>query len=82
MSSKEDYQTKISSIEAVSNDDMKSPNMPVELFLQEAENMYHWCQPDKEKLIGVGLDIGRRFTGSGGCASGVAIALVQCTIYP
>ncbi len=56
MSSKEDYPAKINSIEAVSNDDMKSPNMPVDVFLQEAENMYHWCQSDKDKLIGAGLD--------------------------
>ena len=55
MSSHEDYLAKIAIIEAIPDDQMKSPNMPVDAFLQEAENLYQWCLPDKEMLIAAGL---------------------------
>jgi len=56
MSNKDDYLARISFIEAIPSTDMRSPNMPVDVFLQEAENMYQWCQPDKEQLVAAGLD--------------------------
>ena len=56
MSSHEDYQAKIAIIEAIPDDQMKSPNMPVDHYIQEAENLYQWCLPDKEKLTAAGLD--------------------------
>lgn len=34
---------------------VKSPNIPVDKYLQEAANLYHWCQPDKPQLLGAGL---------------------------
>lgn len=34
---------------------VKDPTMPVDVFLQEAENLYHWIQPDKEALVQAGL---------------------------
>jgi hypothetical protein len=30
--------------------------MPVKTYIQEAENMYNWCQPDKDRLTANGLD--------------------------
>ena len=29
--------------------------MPVDVYLQEAENLYHWCQDDEAQLTGAGL---------------------------
>lgn len=35
---------------------VKEPNMPVDAFLQEAENLKHWVQDDREKLETAGLN--------------------------
>ena len=56
MSSSEDYQAKIAEIEAIADDQVKSPTMPVDVFLQEVENTVKWVQDDKDKLIAAGLD--------------------------
>lgn len=56
MSSAEDYQAKIAEIEAIADDQVKSPNLPVDVFLQEVENTVKWAQDDKDKLIAAGLD--------------------------
>jgi len=56
MSSTEDYTAKIAEITAIPNDVIKSPNMPIDIFLQEVENTFKWIQEDKEKLISSGLD--------------------------
>lgn len=56
MSSLEDYLAKIAIIEAIADDQMKSPNIPVDVYLQEAENLYQWCLQDKEMLIAAGLN--------------------------
>lgn len=56
MSSAEDFQAKLTEIGAIAADQVKSPNMPVDAFLQEAENTYHWVQEDKDKLVAAGLD--------------------------
>lgn len=56
MSSAEDYAAKIAAIEAIADDQVKSPNMQVDVFLQEAENTVKWAQDDKDKLIAAGLD--------------------------
>jgi uncharacterized protein (DUF111 family) len=52
----EDYQAKLEIISAISEQDLKSPAMPVDVYLQEAENLFHWASDDKEALMGVGLD--------------------------
>ena len=54
--SKEDYESKIETIKAIPEDQMKSPNMPVDVYLQEAENQFTWAQEDKDELTGAGLD--------------------------
>ncbi|MFH1249484.1 MAG: hypothetical protein V1715_00090 [bacterium] len=56
MSSAEDYAAKIAAIEAIPDDQLKSPNMPVDVFLQEVENTVKWVQDDKDKLMAAGLD--------------------------
>ena len=56
MSNTDDYQAKIAEIEAIAAEEMKSPNMPVAAFIQEAEDLHKWCADDQEKLSGAGLD--------------------------
>ena len=56
MPSSTDYQNKIAEIEAIPDNEMKSPNMPVDAFLQEVENTCKWVEDDKDKLVAAGLD--------------------------
>jgi len=56
MSNAEDFLAKKDAIEAIPNDQIRYPNMPVGVFIQEAENLYTWCQKDKDALISKGLD--------------------------
>lgn len=56
MSGAEDYQAKLAAIEAIPGDQIKSPNLPVDVFLQEVENTVKWVQDDKDKLVAAGLD--------------------------
>lgn len=43
-------------IDALPSKQIKTPKMPVGIYIQEGENLYHWCQEDKEKLTASGLD--------------------------
>ena len=54
MSNIEDYNNKLATISAIK--EIKSPNMPVDIYLQEAEDLHHWSLDDKAKLMGAGLD--------------------------
>ena len=56
MSNTDDYQAKIAEIEAIAAEEMKSPNMPVAAFIQEAEDLHKWCADDQAQLTGAGLD--------------------------
>ena len=56
MSNAEDYNSKIGVIEKILDKDTKSPNIPIDTFTQEAENLYAWSQKDKVDLTGAGLD--------------------------
>ncbi len=56
MSNHDDYQAKLNAITAIADEETKSPNMPIDTYLQEAENLHHWCEDDKQQLTGVGLD--------------------------
>ncbi len=52
--SKNDYELKASEIGLITN--APSPAVPVGHMIQEAEDTYVWCQPDKELLVRAGLD--------------------------
>jgi hypothetical protein len=52
----ENYETKKAIFDAMDAKMAISPNMPVGTALQEAEDLYKWCQSDKESLTKVGLD--------------------------
>ncbi len=54
MSNAENYKNKLATITAI--EEVKSPNIPVDVYLQEAEDLYHWSTEDKAKLIGAGQD--------------------------
>jgi hypothetical protein len=57
MSYIEDYNMKIEVIKAIPYNQIKIPNaIPVGIYIQEVENLYRWCQADKEKLTAKGLD--------------------------
>jgi len=57
MSENEMYNKKIEIIMAIPDDQIKIPkNIPLGNYIQEAENLYHWCQDDKEELTAKGLD--------------------------
>ena len=56
MSNVEDYDAKIGVITTIKQEDVKTPNLPVDTFTQEAENLFTWAKKDKEPLIGAGLD--------------------------
>lgn len=54
--SKENFDLKKKEIAAISDQNVKLPNMPVGEAVQEAENLHAWCLEDKAVLIKAGLD--------------------------
>lgn len=55
MSNKQNYQDKLEVINAITVEDTLEPNLPVDTFLQESENLYLWALTDVEKLTGIGI---------------------------
>jgi hypothetical protein len=55
MSSLEDYKKKLEVIKAIEIDRLFSPRIPVDTYLQEAENLYKWSLEDKDALVARGL---------------------------
>ena len=56
MSSTTDYNQLLPHISAINSPEVIEPKIPVEVFVQEAGNLYHWCIDDQEELAKVGLD--------------------------
>lgn len=56
MSNLNDYSEKLEAIKAINENDVKQPNMPVSVFIQEGEDLYKWCHSDKDVLTSKGLD--------------------------
>lgn len=56
MSNKDDYLARLNLIEAIPNAEVRYPIMPVDVYVQETENLYQWCQPDQSQLTAAGLD--------------------------
>lgn len=42
-------------IKAIPNSEIIKPNIPIAIAVQEAKNLYRWCQHDKELLFKTGL---------------------------
>ncbi len=56
MSNQEDYLNRKEVIEAISDECTVYPSIPVGVALQEAENLYHYCQDDQQVLVQAGLN--------------------------
>ena len=56
MSSTNDYNELLPVFAEMNLADVLTPNMPIDVFVQEAENLYHWCLDDQNPLIRVGLN--------------------------
>ncbi|MBL0682695.1 hypothetical protein [Aquimarina mytili] len=55
--SKENFEIKLAVLNKIDTDAIKTPNMPVDSALQEAENLYVWASDDKKTLLSnSGLD--------------------------
>lgn len=56
MSNLSDYNDLLSEIQAIGPEKATTPTMPVNVFITEAENLYHWCPDDRVSLINAGLN--------------------------
>lgn len=56
MPSSVDYNELLLQIKAFKSGNAGSPTVPVNVFVQEADDLYLWCQDDREQLIQAGLD--------------------------
>ena len=56
MSTTTDYNELLPVITAIKPAEVLTPNMPIDVSVQEAENLYHWCLGDQKELTSVGLD--------------------------
>ncbi|MDY6935254.1 MAG: hypothetical protein SVZ03_13655 [Spirochaetota bacterium] len=58
MSNLDYYNEKLAAIQAIPDSEIRRPGIPVDVYLQEAENLFHWSQEDKKELTDRGLDWG------------------------
>jgi len=57
MKTEDYYASKLAVISSIPDKKISLPvNIPVHIYVQEAKNLWCWCQADKEKLIAGGLD--------------------------
>lgn len=56
MSSTTDYNELLPVFTEMKPADVLIPNIPIDVFVQEAENLYHWCIDDQLALTKVGLN--------------------------
>ncbi len=56
MSNKKDYEEKIGIIRTIPDEEVKSPYIPVDIFIQEGEAAYYWANKDRVELSRAGLD--------------------------
>ena len=54
--SKENFETKLPVLETLPADQVRTPDLPVDVYLQEAENLSVIAIEDQEALSGAGLD--------------------------
>jgi len=58
MPSSADYNELLPLIQAISPETVVTPTVPVDVFVQEAENLAHWCSGDQTALVNASLDWG------------------------
>ncbi|SFE59237.1 hypothetical protein [Thermophagus xiamenensis] len=54
--SRKEFEQLLPLLEDIPEKEVIRPHIPVAVELQEAENLYWWCQNDKEPLVASGLD--------------------------
>ena len=57
MSNSEDYTAKLTEIEAIPENEIKKPNMPVDHYIQEAENTTKWAADGRVQLEATGVQV-------------------------
>ncbi len=57
MSNSTDFDLLVPEIEAIPDKKIQLPAIPVTIYNQEGENLYHWAIDDKDKLVARGLDV-------------------------
>ncbi|MGQ1908383.1 hypothetical protein ACT3CE_01210 [Marinifilum sp. RC60d5] len=57
MSNQENYEAIKEQLLLILKNDVTKPGMPVDTFVQEAENKYYYASQDKDKLIAAGLNV-------------------------
>lgn len=55
MANNDDYNARLTDIQAIPDAEVKEPSIPVDVFLQEAENLHHWSLDDATALQVVGI---------------------------
>ncbi|MCY1719373.1 hypothetical protein OU798_03415 [Prolixibacteraceae bacterium Z1-6] len=55
MSNQNDYDELLETIKAIPNDQLKEPNIPVDVALQESEDLYKWTGKDVARLATAGF---------------------------
>ncbi len=55
MANIDDYNAKLAEILAIPDEEVKEPTMPVDIALQEAEDLHHWSKDDFDQLSAVGV---------------------------
>ncbi len=57
MSNKDDFNSKLDVLKAIPNEEVQTPSLPVDVFLQEAENLYQWSMVDQNELAVIGIAV-------------------------
>ena len=57
MSNIDDYNAKLEAFTAIPDEKVQTPTVPVDVFLQEAENLHHWSLDDFNALKVVGITL-------------------------
>ena len=55
MANTDDYNAKLDVLKAIPDGNVQIPAIPVDAYLQEAENLYHWALEDQDKLRTIGI---------------------------
>lgn len=55
MLNEEFYQSLLSKANSIPEEEIKSPYIPVGIFIQESEDLYQWCKKDKDLLMNAGI---------------------------
>ena len=50
------FTQQLAAIQAIPREDVRHPKMPMDVYLQEAENLHGWCSADHPALEAAGLD--------------------------